>query len=424
MYLYPAAGHPVWATVQANPQATAIAVDITHMDDRNAGTLRGIVTVKGVPTAMTPVAVVTPVQPVVKEAALVVAKLAGGNVIEITGTRFGTVPGDLGVVFSPTLPSISVMRCDDSHIYVSVGDTASGSLYGNISAIVTRNGMDSGGGVVIGHLVEPIDVAPTITNPVLDLTFDAPLVYKHLDGSVSKVAAAGGWHGAYSTYTFTATDVTTGSNHGISFRCTTKFAFDPAAALGTLVVGLSHVRSAKSDASDIAYGFLCRSDKFVQVQECTGSGCTLPSNVQFDYIPGETLFAISVNKDSGAVEYMMDGDVIYTSSTSVTYPLGLDISIGDTTAVGIAHLAWLSTLLPGSATIKSTQSGVWVVGTGFGTSADDIRVLITSGHMIAGTINEATVNKETAVSNTRFKIDIAGLTDNVDQIISASIVVR
>ena len=305
--------------------ATGFSVKPTYMDDRNVGTLRAIVTVKGVSTALTPIATVTPAQPSVTETAnKMIAKHAAGNTIEINGIRFGSTTGDLSVVFSPVLPSPTVVACYDTRILVTVGDTTAGSLYGNLSVVVTRSGADSGAGVVVGRLVAPSEPAPTITNPVLDFTVTAPVSYSGLTSSVEKSSGTT-WVGAFSTSTFVSLDVQSGANSGVEFKCTVSDAAAAAAqalsvaatsassALQSLVAGLSDVRSAKSDHTDIPFSFMCRSDGQARVRECTGGTCSFPNNNLFSYVPSATVFKIIVNAQTDKIEYLMDNQIVYRS---------------------------------------------------------------------------------------------------------------
>ena len=127
VYLTPERGTHIIATVDASlspVSSSSFYVVLKGMTDVNYGVLNAVVTVMGVKSAYVAVATVAAVIPVVNVGSFNIAQSQSGNLLEISGSRFGIDKSRIRVHFEPHLLDVNVELCTDSILHVSVGDTS------------------------------------------------------------------------------------------------------------------------------------------------------------------------------------------------------------------------------------------------------------------------------------------------------------
>ena len=157
VYLSPSNSSMIFPTI-LNSSPSQLSIGINGLSKWNAGALTAVVSVSGVKTALTQVAVVSHNPPQITASTQSIAKTSGANRIHIHGTLFEC--RNQVIVFLPHVES-SRYSCSDSLLVVDVSGTNDLAV-GPISLVVTVSGRGSSDMTQIGTIVASV-TAPTIT---------------------------------------------------------------------------------------------------------------------------------------------------------------------------------------------------------------------------------------------------------------------
>jgi len=445
VYLTPKAGTTVVLAEAVNVEATKIKIRMTGLTDIHAGVLKAIVAVKGITSAEATVATVTAVMPVVTSASFKIAKNAAGNLIEISGSRFGSNPNALGVVFNPVLESPTVVTAKDTLIVVKVGDT-SGVSDGIVAAVVSHSSygssafgsVDPTGQVMIGAIVSPITVPfvqPSTANFERVVSGDIVIkgsgfgtaagdirVYlqnsagEYLNPRHQHVATDGTYSGSYQPVTVAVKTSPAVSANAFTITAS-EMRSDNVGKLQAIVVVQGTAAALTQVAEVIPLTPVIWSNSSQLLHAAGGGSRVIVRGKHFGAVKGAVAVAsncgspsvVSCNDTFLVFDCMMstspsEGDAITAIVTHSTYGASASMQVGTASKTGRLNKP-IVTAATGS--IKSSATVITIGGSEFGTSVEDTAVFVKPA---AGSVVLAEVQSVSSIGSTGATIIQAKLT--------------
>ena len=151
--------------------ADVLRMSTDYITDAHVGVLQAIVTYQGVASAASDAATINASCPLITSSAEEIARTSAGNRLLIAGARFGNVKTKVQVAITG-IPSVEVVFCSDTMIWVETSDTSTLAL-GALTASVSHDLYGAYGGLIqVGTVVSAISV-PTIVGQTTTLLSNA-----------------------------------------------------------------------------------------------------------------------------------------------------------------------------------------------------------------------------------------------------------
>jgi len=403
----------------------AMVVVISMLTNDNAGVLDARIVIQGVPSEVSPVALVVAKIPVVAPNPLArFAKSSSGNRIEVTGTHFGTIGGDLSFVFTPALGDVSVVTCNDSFVVVDVADSSNAAA-GDLTLTVSHSDYGASIASKVGLITKDMLSKPEIT--LSSATVDSHVQSLRIKGNHFGTAI-----GSIKVY------VTPAGGTAITAYVDSSLGQFSDTSMTVRLIGLSDLNAGSLLAVIAVKGIMSSAVQVASVQAV--SPVVLDTNalkmrhsstgnmieilgLRFGTdkadltlmftpaLPGAKLLDVSNTKlvvSTGDTSTVTSGHlkVIVTHVTRGSSHFGAPQLIGsvelNTTAVYVTNS---DTILP------STGGTVAITGAGFGTIADSIRVyLMNLENQFLSASGPLTAGISGSITDGGFTISVVGLT--------------